>query len=180
MEDHGRLEKGHGDLVARDPLAKEVYGVVLIDSRTGSGEAQAEKGIGEFARPSETVTWGLKVRSWIQKVGAEEGGIERIPEELRTNQPPFSLFALWASANVGTATLAFGTLGPGLFFLGWWDSFCCLLFFNIIGALPPALMATLGPKLGLRTMTIQRYSFGKFPFSVHHDLVCGRMQSSTC
>jgi purine-cytosine permease-like protein len=32
--------------------------------------------------------------------------------------------------------------------------------FNIIGALPPALMATLGPKLGLRTMTIQRYSFG--------------------
>ena len=158
MEDHGTLEKG---LVARDPLAKEVYGVT--DSRTGSGEVEAEKGSGYVAVPSKTVTWGLKVRSWIQKVGAEEGGIERIPEDLRTDQHPFSLFSLWASANVGTATLAFGTLGPGLFFLGWWDSFCCLLFFNVIGALPPALMATLGPKLGLRTMTVQRYSFGKWP-----------------
>jgi hypothetical protein len=160
MENHGMLEKGHGSLVNSDPLAKEVYGVALTDLRTGSGEVQTEKGTGYVPTPSKTVTWGLKVRSWIQRVGAEEGGIERIPEELRTNQHPFSLFTLWSSANVGTATLAFGTLGPGLFFLGWWDSFCCLLFFNIIGALPPALMATLGPKLGLRTMTVQRYSFG--------------------
>jgi hypothetical protein len=160
MADHGMLEKGHGGYVTTDPLAKEVYGDALTDSRTGSGEIQAEKGTGYVATPSKSVTWGLRVRSWIQKVGAEEGGIERIPEELRTNQHPFSLFTLWSSANVGTATLAFGTLGPGLFFLGWWDSFCCLLFFNIIGALPPALMATLGPKLGLRTMTIQRYAFG--------------------
>jgi hypothetical protein len=160
MADHGMLEKGHGGYVTTDPLAKEVYGDALTDSRPGSGEIQAEKGTGYVATPSKSVTWGLRVRSWIQKVGAEEGGIERIPEELRTNQHPFSLFTLWSSANVGTATLAFGTLGPGLFFLGWWDSFCCLLFFNIIGALPPALMATLGPKLGLRTMTIQRYAFG--------------------
>lgn len=160
MEDQSILEKGRAGVVASDPLAKEVYGIALTDSRIGSGEVQTEKGIGYVSTPSQAVTWGLKVRSWIRSVGAEEGGIERIPEELRTNQHPYSLFTLWSSANVGTATLAFGTLGPGLFYLGWWDSFCCLLFFNIIGALPPALMATLGPKLGLRTMTIQRYAFG--------------------
>jgi hypothetical protein len=148
MEDNGTLEKGHHGLVVSDPLAKEVYGVTLTEDN------------GYVATPSKIVIWSLKARSWIQKIGAEEGGIERIPEELRTNQHPFSLFTLWSSANVGTATMAFGTLGPGLFYLGWWDSFCCLLFFNAIGAVPPALMATLGPKLGLRTMTIQRFSFG--------------------
>jgi len=158
MEHHSMLEKG---LIARDPLAKQVYDVA--PPSPDSGDAFAEKGTGQIVQPSKAATWGLKVRSWINKVGAEEGGIERIPEDMRTNQHPFSLFALWASANVGTATLAFGTLGPGLFYLGWWDSFCCLLFFNIIGALPPALMATLGPKLGLRTMTIQRFSFGWWP-----------------
>jgi hypothetical protein len=123
MEDHNMLEKGLGRFVTTNPLAKEVYAVTLTDSRTGSGEVQADKGTGDVTTPSKAVTWGLKTSSWIQKVGPEEGGIERIPEELRTNQHPYSLFTLWASANVGTATLAFGTLGPSLFFLGWWDSF---------------------------------------------------------
>jgi hypothetical protein len=151
MADHGMLEKGNGNVVGRDPLAKEVYGIDVTDSREGSEE---------LATPSKVANLGLRTRALINKIGAEERGIERVPEELRTNQHPFSLFTLWSSANVGTATLAFGTLGPGLFFLGWWDSFLCLLFFNIIGAIPPALMATLGPKLGLRTMTVQRFSFG--------------------
>jgi purine-cytosine permease-like protein len=35
--------------------------------------------------------------------------------------------------------------------------------YSIIGSIPPALMATLGPKLGLRTMVIPRYSFGWYP-----------------
>ena len=151
MADHGMLEKGKGNGNGNDPLAKEVYGLDVTDSREGSGE---------LAIPPKATSWSLRTRAWIKKIGAEERGIERVPEELRTNQHPWSLFTLWSSANVGTATLAFGTLGPGLFFLGWWDSFLCLLFFNIIGAIPPALMATLGPKLGLRTMTVQRFSFG--------------------
>lgn len=164
MADHGMLEKGDGGTVARDPLAKEVYGVAVAEAREGSVE---------LAKPSKAGSWGLRTRAWINKIGAEERGIERVPEELRTDQHPFSLFTLWSSANVGTATLAFGTLGPGVFFLGWWDSFLCLLFFNIIGAIPPALMATLGPKLGLRTMTVQRFSFGTFVHLGHHRASCG-------
>lgn len=151
--DTGIAEKGYGELNGHDMLAKEVYGFSLA-------QTTEDNGTGEVIPARPAVTWLLKLRSWINKVGAEEGGIERIPEDLRTNQNPRDLFTLWMSANMGTATLAFGTLGPGLFYLGWWDSFCCLLFFNIIGAIPPALMATLGPKLGLRTMTIPRFSFG--------------------
>jgi cytosine/uracil/thiamine/allantoin permease len=151
MADHGILEKGNGNVVDRDHLAKEVYGIDVTDSREGSEE---------LVTPSKAATLGRKVRAWINKIGAEERGIERVTEEQRTNQHPFSLFTLWSSANICTATLAFGTIGPGLFYLGWWDSFLCILFFNLIGAIPPALMATLGPQLGLRTMTVQRFSFG--------------------
>jgi cytosine/uracil/thiamine/allantoin permease len=151
MADHGILEKGNGNVVDRDPLAKEVYGIDVTDSREGSEE---------LVTPSKAATLGRKVRAWINKIGAEERGIERVTEEQRTNQHPFSLFTLWSSASICTATLAFGTIGPALFGLGWWDSFLCILFFNIIGATPPALMATLGPQLGLRTMTVQRFSFG--------------------
>jgi len=124
--------------------------------------AQYDTAEGQLIDP-KAPSWSRKMRAWIRTAGAEEGGIERVPEALRTNQHPRDLFTIFMSVNVGVATLAFGTLGPGLFYLGWWDSFLCLLFFNIIGSIPPALMATLGPKLGLRTMVIPRYSFGWYP-----------------
>ena len=68
--------------------------------------------------------------------------------------------------NIEVATMVTGSLEPSLFDLGWWDSFLCILFFNIIGSIPPALMATFGPKLGLRDMVIPRYSFGWYPAKV--------------
>ncbi|ORY17226.1 hypothetical protein BCR34DRAFT_597020 [Clohesyomyces aquaticus] len=44
---------------------------------------------------------------------------------------------------------------PTLFGLGWWDSFLALLFFNLVGAIPPVLIETFGPKTGIRTMAFQ-------------------------
>ncbi|KAK0884979.1 hypothetical protein LTR87_001377 [Friedmanniomyces endolithicus] len=149
MDSDHRLEKGER-LAYNDPLAKEVFDV----TETSKGEI--------LPISSSSSTW-LRLRSIIRRLGAEESGIERIPESMRMDQSPRDLFTLWASANVGTATMAFGTLGPALFGLGWWDSFCCVLFFNLLGSFPAALMSTLGPKLGLRTLTIQRFSFGFWP-----------------
>ncbi|KAK3654869.1 hypothetical protein LTR56_003727 [Elasticomyces elasticus] len=149
MESDHKLEKGEHPAY-NDPLAKDAFDVT-------------ETSTGEILPIGKSSSMWLRMRSIIRKLGAEESGIERIPESMRTDQSPRDLFTLWASANVGTATMAFGTLGPALFGLGWWDSFCCVLFFNLIGALPPALQSTLGPKLGLRTLTIQRFSFGYWP-----------------
>ncbi|KKY15545.1 putative purine-cytosine permease [Phaeomoniella chlamydospora] len=140
-------EKKYSQSDPHDILSKEVYGVDAED----------------LGQVSKATGWALKTRMFVAKIGAEEGGIERIPEALRTDQHPRDLFTLFTSVNIGTATLAFGTLGPVLFGLGWWDSFLALLFFNIIGAIPPALAATLGPKTGLRTMCMPRYSFGWWP-----------------
>jgi NCS1 nucleoside transporter family len=44
--------------------------------------------------------------------------------------------------------------------MGWWDSFLTILFFNILGIIPPAYMCTFGPKTGLRTICFTRFSFG--------------------
>jgi NCS1 nucleoside transporter family len=108
----------------------------------------------------------------IHFVGAEEEGVERINESQRTNQKSRDIFSVFFSANCCTATLALGYLGPVLFGLGFWDSFLCVLFFNATGALSPALTTRFGPKLGLRTMIIPRYSFGWWPAKILALLNC--------
>lgn len=107
-----------------------------------------------------------KARVWINMAGAEETGIERITDEMRSEQKPRDLFTLFFSGNVNTATLALGYLGPTVYGMGWWDSFLTILFFNLVGCIFPSAVAVFGPKLGLRTMIIPRYSFGWWPAKV--------------
>jgi hypothetical protein len=52
-------------------LAEEVYGAGAL-----TGE------VDKFS------SWGLRLRKLVGKIGAEEGGIERVPPEARTNQHP--------------------------------------------------------------------------------------------
>ncbi|KAJ9132076.1 Purine-cytosine permease [Pleurostoma richardsiae] len=116
----------------------------------------------------ETLKRGFwtRTRGWIRTIGAEETGVERIPEEMRTNQPAWELCTMFIAANCNITTLATGYLGTTTYALGWWDSFLCILFFNAFSVLMPAMAATLGPKLGLRTMMIPRYCFGWWPAKV--------------
>ena len=158
MDSPSREEKGHSGVTdAHKYLEQEVFGKV---GTTSGSEA------GSIVKPDKLTVWAIKVRTWAKNFGAEENGIERIPTEGRTNHHPFALFSVFSSANTGVATFALGVLGPNLFFLGLTDSFLCILFFNLIGAIPPALITALGPKLGIRTMTIPRYSFGWWPAKV--------------
>ncbi|KAK6064468.1 NCS1 nucleoside transporter [Seiridium cupressi] len=107
-----------------------------------------------------------KTRTWAGKIGVEEFGIEPIPSGMRTNQHPRELFTFFFAANCNMATLATGYLATTTYALGWWDSFLCILFFNLLGGLLPGLAAVLGPKLGLRTMIIPRYFFGWWPAKI--------------
>lgn len=127
----------------------------LVDSRLDE-DPESALGTSYEARPNF-------VRRWIRKIGAEELGIERIPPEMRTDQPARDLFNVFFAANCNTATVALGYLGPAVFGMGWWDSFGAIVGFNLAAALLPSMMATLGPRLGLRTMVIQRFSFGWWP-----------------
>src|SRR5207245_4566230 len=58
------------------------------------------------------------------------------------------------------STIALGALATQAFFLGFWDGLAVIIIFNALGVLPVAFFSTLGPKLGLRQMTISRFSFG--------------------
>ena len=69
LEQTGTLEKGE-KIDIHTKLAEEVYGTASV------GEVSKFNSI------------GLRLRAWVGKFGAEEGGIERVPEELRTNQHP--------------------------------------------------------------------------------------------
>src|SRR5947199_9880398 len=92
--------------------------------------------------------------------GIEERGIERVLPRERTHAHVFDNFTMWLSANLVISTVALGALATSVFALGFWDSVAAIIIFNVLGALPVAFFSTLGPKLGLRQMTISRFSFG--------------------
>ena len=95
-----------------------------------------------------------------EEQGIETHGIERVSPEVRTHVRIFDNFTMWLSANLVISTIALGALASQVFFLGFWDSLVVILVFNVLGVLPPAIFSTLGPRLGLRQMTISRFSFG--------------------
>ncbi|HZU14822.1 MAG TPA: cytosine permease [Chloroflexota bacterium] len=89
----------------------------------------------------------------------EARGIERVPEAERNHTRIWELGTLWFSANFVLSTVITGSLAP-FFGLGTADSILAILIFNALGIIPVAFFSTLGPKLGLRTMTISRFAFG--------------------
>lgn len=92
--------------------------------------------------------------------GIERHGIERVSSTFRGHTRIFDNFTLWLSANLVISTIALGALATTIFSLGFWDSVAAIIIFNLLGSLPVAFLSTLGPKLGLRQMTITRFSFG--------------------
>ncbi len=95
-----------------------------------------------------------------EEQGLETHGIERVSPTTRTHVRIIDNFTMWLSANLVLSTVALGALAIPVFGLGFWDSFIVIVLFNALGVLPVAFFSTLGPKLGLRQMTISRFSFG--------------------
>lgn len=92
--------------------------------------------------------------------GVETHGIERVSPRTRAHVRIFDNCTMWLSSSTVLATVALGALAIPVFGLGFWDSVLAILIFNVLGTLPLAFFSTLGPKLGLRQMTISRFSFG--------------------
>src|SRR5260370_26876956 len=92
--------------------------------------------------------------------GLETHGIERVSPKTRTHVRILDNFTMWLSANLVISTVGLGALAIPIFGLGFWDSLAVIIVFNLLGTLPVAFFSTLGPKLGLRQMTITRFAFG--------------------
>jgi NCS1 nucleoside transporter family len=154
-----------------------------VDIKKGASKGSSEDEKYGYRVPSEPLSGEViavqqarpktlqKLVNFMRRLGGEERGIERVLPHEKTNQKPFDNFSVWygllfdiltlrMSANLSVSTFSLGTLGPQLFFMGWWDSFFTILLFNILGMIPPAYMATFGPKTGLRTIAFTRFTFG--------------------
>ncbi len=92
--------------------------------------------------------------------GIETHGIERVSPKTRSHVRIFDNFTMWLSANLVISTVGVGAIAIPFLHLGFWDSLAIIVIFNALGVLPVAFFSTLGPRLGLRQMTISRFSFG--------------------
>src|SRR5258708_2480265 len=95
-----------------------------------------------------------------EEKGLETHGIERVSPSTRTHIRIFDNFTMWLSANLVISTVALGALATTVLQLRFWDSLAIIIIFNALGVLPVAFFSTLGPKLGLRQMTISRFAYG--------------------
>src|SRR5438874_11014474 len=95
-----------------------------------------------------------------EEQGLRTHGIKRVSPKTRTHVRIRDNFTMWLSANLVISTIALGALATQAFFLGFWDGLAVIIIFNALGVLPVAFFSTLGPKLGLRQMTISRFAFG--------------------
>lgn len=90
----------------------------------------------------------------------ETRGIERIPEEEKTQTSVYTAGTMWLSANMVIATFSLGALSYSLFDLDFGTSFLVIFFFSVLGALPVAFFSVFGAKFGLRQMILSRFLVG--------------------
>ncbi|BGP08513.1 hypothetical protein JCM10049v2_004360 [Rhodotorula toruloides] len=121
----------------------------------------------DYAKPSRedgSGSWVGRTWTWlIRSENVEAHGVGPLKEEHRTDARFLSNFTLWLTMNATIACFSTGTLGPLYYSLSMRDSFLVIAFCNIFSCGIPAYISTFGPRLGMRTMGIARYSYGYYP-----------------
>ncbi|KAI4719656.1 purine-cytosine permease [Aureobasidium sp. EXF-10727] len=138
-----------------------------VEAGVGSVPSSGDYPYDDAAVPGESFEYGdgyyAKLQRLAGKFNIEQRGIERVPENERTESGIMALLnvaTMWLSANMVVSSFAIGMLGVSLFDTGFADGILCILFFNIIGIIPVAFFSALGPKFGLRQMVLSRFWFG--------------------
>lgn len=101
-----------------------------------------------------------RLQRFVGKYGVEQRGIERVPNDERTDTSVSNIGTLWLSANMVVSTFAIGVLALPVFSLGFVDAALTIFFINILGIVPVCFFSTFGPTFGLRQMVLSRFYFG--------------------
>lgn len=75
-------------------------------------------------------------------------------------------FRFWMGCNISTCNLIIGAMGPLVFDLGLADSLILAIIASLTGCTVPAMVSSLGPLSGPRTMVISRFFMGWYPAKV--------------
>ncbi|KAA8897619.1 hypothetical protein TRICI_006697 [Trichomonascus ciferrii] len=136
--------------------------MVDIEKQVLEGDQTVDSG--SLQKPEGTVVEEFKPLAKFERfmahINAEVRGIERVPEEEKTDPSLWTAASMWMGGNMVCATFALGALGVATFGLSFWDSVLTIIFFNALGALPVSIFSTFGPPFGLRQMVLSRYWFG--------------------
>lgn len=97
-------------------------------------------------------SWYAKAQRLAGKMRIEQRGIERVPEDERTDtgfKALLNVSTMWLAANMVVSSFALGLLAKNVFYLGAADAMLIILFFNLLGITPVCYFSTFGPKFGL-------------------------------
>lgn len=97
-------------------------------------------------------SWYAKAQRLAGKMRIEQRGIERVPEDERTDtgfKALLNVSTMWLAANMVVSSFALGLLAKSLFKMGAADAMLIILFFNLLGITPVCYFSTFGPKFGL-------------------------------
>ncbi|KAJ3552669.1 hypothetical protein NM688_g4029 [Phlebia brevispora] len=100
------------------------------------------------------------VIKFIFASGVEARGVERVPEDERETKNMWNNLLMWWSVNCVLTTIPIGVLAQEFYTLTLPHAIATIFCFGALGAMSTAFIATLGPKTGLRTMIITRFSSG--------------------
>lgn len=107
-----------------------------------------------------------KLQRLAGKLNLEQRGIERVPDDERTDKNVWKVGTMWCAANMVVSSLAIGVLAVPVFALGFVDALLTIFFINCLGAMPVAFFSTFGPRFGLRQMILSRFWFGYYGVKV--------------
>jgi len=103
-----------------------------------------------------------KVTQFLLRWGIETHGISPIPIEKRIDKRIYQMFTIWFATTFNIIMFSTGSSGPVFFSLSIKDSLLVILVVNIITCAIPACFAVFGPKLGMRSMVLCRFSWGYY------------------
>jgi len=107
-----------------------------------------------------------KLQRFAGKMNMEQRGIERVPDDERTDTNTYKIGTMWLAANMVVSSFAIGALANPVFGLGFVDGLLTILFINAMGIIPVCFFSTFGPRFGLRQMILSRFYFGYYGVKV--------------
>ncbi|KAM0789268.1 hypothetical protein ACM66B_000110 [Microbotryomycetes sp. NB124-2] len=142
------------------------------DKTIDTGSHSTEASLSKNQEATTTTTVGVasatgpfaKLTKWLESIGAEARGLDRVPESQRTTDSPWRQLLFWLSVNMSVSSLVNGSLGIQFYTLTFKTSVAVIIPMTALGCLCSAYVATLGPPTGLRTLALTRFAAGRFTF----------------
>ncbi|ODV57885.1 cytosine permease ASCRUDRAFT_78317 [Ascoidea rubescens DSM 1968] len=101
-----------------------------------------------------------KFDKFAKVLKAEIRGVERVPENEKTDASLWSAASMWLAANMVISTFSLGALGVTVFALNFYQCLLIIIFFNFMGTSAVAFYCVFGAKFGLRQMILSNFLVG--------------------